>query len=114
MDDFFEWMGSEDGQLSEQAMFAVLQSLENCSVEPHDRVIVFKDGNRLSITQTARRIQLQSDLPLSHIESHIVGWLEMHYEPEGLDEQQMDEFECLIDEWIQDHEHSKETASETL
>ena len=114
MDDFFEWLGSEQGQLSEQAMFAVLESLENCSVEPVDRVIVFNDGQRLSINQTARRIHSQWDLPYSKVETHIVGWLEMHYEPEGLNEQQMDEFECLIDEWIQDHENSKENTPETL
>lgn len=105
-DDFFQWLNSEDGQLSEEALFEVMDSLEGCSIDPQQKVIVFDDGERLSINQTARRIHKQSTLPLDKIESHVVGWLEMHYEPEGLSEQQMDDFENLIDAWIQDYQNS--------
>jgi hypothetical protein len=45
------------------------------------------------------------------IESHVTGWLEMHYEPEGLNEQQMEQFEIMIDAWIQDHQHSQPRRS---
>ena len=104
-DDFLAWLGSPEGQLSERVLFEVMDSLENCFVEPSERVIVWSDGKRLSITQTARRINLQSNLPLSQIESHVIGWLEMHYEPKGLNEQQMEQFEIMIDAWIQDHQN---------
>jgi len=107
-DDFFAWLNSPEGQLSERALFEVMDSLENCFVDPSERVIVWDDGQRLSITQTARRIHLQSKLPLSQINSHVVGWLEMHYEPEGLNEQQMEQFEVRIDAWIQDHQLSQQ------
>jgi hypothetical protein len=30
----------------------------------------------------------------------------MHYEPPGLNEQQMERFESMIDAWVQDHEDS--------
>lgn len=106
-DDFLQWLNSEDGQLSEEALFEVMDSLEGCSIDPQQRVIVFDDGERLSINQTTRRIQNQSKLPLAKIESHVVGWLEMHYEPEGLSEQQMDDFENLIDAWVQDYQNSQ-------
>jgi hypothetical protein len=49
---------------------------------------------------------LRSGIPLPEIESHVVGWLEMHYEPEDLNEHQMEQFEHLIDAWMQDHERS--------
>jgi hypothetical protein len=39
-------------------------------------------------------------VPGDVVQSHVVGWLEMHYEPEGLDEDQMEEFEQLIELWI--------------
>jgi len=107
-DDFFGWLGSAEGQLSEEALFEVMDSLEKCSVDPRERVIVWDDDKRLSITQTAHRIHTQSNLPLSPIESHVIGWLEMHYEPEGLNEQQMEEFENLIDAWTQDHQNSQQ------
>jgi hypothetical protein len=109
--DFLSWLGSTEGQLSQRALFAVMDSLENCSVDPVNRVIVWTDGSRLSIAQTARRIHYQSQLPLTSIESHVVGWLEMHYVPKSLDEQQMEQFENLIDAWIHDHECSTTHAN---
>ncbi len=69
MDGFLAWLGSPEGQSSEQTLFEVMDSLENCLVDPNQRVIVWDDGKRLSITETARRIHLQSNLPLKQIES---------------------------------------------
>ena len=113
MDDFFEWLVSQDGQISDQALFEVMNSLENCCVEPSEKVIVWDDGQRLSMAETARRIHLHSNLPLSKIESHVVGWLEMHYEPRGLNEQQMEQFEIMIDAWVHDHQHSRHGDPDT-
>ena len=59
---------------------------------------------------SANRIQGSSTVnvyPIRLIESHIFGWLELHYEPEGLNEQQMEKFESLIDAWILDYQHSQ-------
>ncbi len=111
-DDFLAGLGSPEGQRSEQALFEVMDSLENSRVEPSERVIVWDDGTRLSITQTARRIHLQSNSPLPLIDSHVVGWLEMHYVPEGLNEQQMEQFELMIYDWIQDHGDSQSERSD--
>jgi len=108
LDGFFRWLDSPERQLSEEALFEVMDSLEGCSVDPRERVIVWEDGKRLSIAQTAHRIHSQSKLPLSPIESHVIGWLEMHYEPEGLSEPQMEEFENMIDAWIRDHQNSQQ------
>jgi len=105
LDGFFDWLGRPEGQLSEQALFEVMVSLQHCFVEPSEQVIVWDDGKRLKIAQTAHRIHLQSNLPLCHIESHVIGWLEMHYEPKGLNEQQMKQFEIMIDDWIQHHQN---------
>ena len=87
-------------RLSEQALFEVLDALEEASVDPHERKIIWADGSRLSIEDTARRIHSESGMSLDKIQSHVVGWLEMTYEPRGLTEQQMEEFELLIERWI--------------
>ncbi len=108
LDGFFRWLDSPERQLSEEALFEVMDSLEGCSVDPRERVIVWEDGKRLSIAQTAHRIHSQSKLPLSPIESHVIGWLEMHYEPEGFTEQQMEEFEDLTDAWTKDYQISQQ------
>ena len=91
-------------QRSEQVLLEVLDALETASVDPLERKILWADGARLSIEETARRIHAQSGLPLDSIQSHVVGWLEVTYEPEGLDEHQMEEFERLIDQWIAPYE----------
>jgi len=81
---------------SEQALFDVLDALEQASVDARERKILWPDGARLSIDDTARRIHTESGAPLDMVQSHVVGWLEMTYEPQGLDEDQMEEFERLI------------------
>ena len=91
-------------QRSEQVLLEVLDALETASVDPLDRKILWADGARLSIEETARRIHAQSAMPLDSIQSHVVGWLEVTYEPEGLTEHQMEEFERLIDQWIAPYE----------
>ena len=87
-------------QRSEQVLLEVLDALENASVDPLDRKIVWADASRLSVEETVRRIHAQSGMPLDGIESHVIGWLEMIYEPQGLNEHQMEEFELLIEQWI--------------
>jgi len=87
-------------QQSEQVLLEVLDALENASVDPLERKIVWADASRLSVEETVRRIHAPSGMPLAGIESHVIGWLEMIYEPQGLNEQQMEEFELLIEQWI--------------
>ena len=87
-------------QQSEQVLLEVLDALENASVDPLERKIVWADASRLSVEETVRRIHAQSGMPLDGIESHVIGWLEMIYEPQGLNEHQMEEFELLMEQWI--------------
>lgn len=87
-------------QQSEQVLLEVLAALENASVDPLERKIVWADASRLSVEETVRRIHAQSGMPLDGIESHVIGWLEMIYEPQGLNEHQMEEFELLMEQWI--------------
>ena len=96
-------MGRDEDEalrLSEQALFEVLDALAEASVDPHERKIIWADGAHLSIEDTARRIHSEHGMSLDKIQSHVVGWLEMIYEPRGLTEQQMEEFEMLIERWI--------------
>jgi hypothetical protein len=94
-DDFFSHICE-----TEQALFDVLDALEKATVDSHGRRILWPDGASLSIEDTARRIHAQFGSPLDRVQSHVVGWLEVTYEPAGLDEDQMEEFEQLIEEWI--------------
>ncbi len=92
---------------SEQALFDVLDALEQAAVDARERRIVWPDGARLSIEDTARKIHSDSGAPLDMVQSHVVGWLEMTYEPQGLDEDQMEEFERLIEQWITPYDDAR-------
>lgn len=91
---------------SEQALFEVLDALAQASVDAGKRRIVWPDGARLSIEDTARRVHSESGARLDMVQSHVVGWLEMTYEPAGLDEEQMEEFERLIEHWIAPYDNA--------
>ncbi len=99
LDEFF-WNISD----CEQALFDVLDALKRASVDARQRRIVWHDGSRLSIEEAARKIHSKSGSALGMIRSHVVCWLEMHYEPVGLDENNMEEFEKLIELWIAPYE----------
>ena len=101
--------GDPDGLLqhSEQVLLDVLEALENASVDPLERKIVWADASRLSVEDTVQRIHAQSGMPLDRIASHVIGWLEMIYEPTGLTEHQMEEFELLIEQWITPYDEAR-------
>jgi hypothetical protein len=60
---------------------------------------VWTDVSRLTIEETAARIASSPALALKSVQFHVVSWLQMHYEPQGLDDEQMEEFEELIERW---------------
>lgn len=107
-DDFFEgfsqWLDSEQGEASLEAMEAVAQALQGADVDIEKRRIVWPDGKKLTIDRTAQRIQKLSGADLKAIKSHVIGWLEMKFEPTGLDEKQMELFEAQIQEWIEEYQ----------
>jgi hypothetical protein len=84
-------------------LFDVLDALEDADVDVSEQKIVVS-GRRLSIEETAQEIHAKSGWPCDEILSHVVGWLEMMYEPENLDEDQMEEFERAIDLWIKPYD----------
>ena len=56
LDDFLEWMDSSEGQHSIEALDLVFDALEHAGVDAKQRKIVWDDGKRLSIQQSAERI----------------------------------------------------------
>lgn len=102
-EDFGQWLESEAGLQSMDAVDSVFDALEGASVDLSEKRIIWSDGQRLTIEQSARRIQEQSGLDKQAIVNHIIGWLQMEYVPEGLDDKQMETFESHIDAWIEEY-----------
>ena len=88
----------------EQDLFDVLDALGQASVDARERKIVWHDDTRLSIEEAVRIIHSESGVPADIVQFNVVCWLQMHYEPEGLDPEQMEEFEQMIELWTAPYE----------
>ena len=102
-DDFSEWAGSSEGMESMEACDLVFNALDGSRVDPSARRIIWLDGESLSIEQSVERIRKDSGFKDQVILSHIIGWLQMEYMPEGLDEEQMERFENQIESWVEEY-----------
>jgi len=104
-DDFSEWVGSTEGVKSMDALDCVFNALDGAKVDPFKRRIIWPDGERLSIDQSVERIRKDSGFDNQAILSHLIGWLQMEYTPEGFDEAQMERFENQIESWVEEYEN---------
>lgn len=107
IEDLFEWLCGPEGQLYEEVQFAVMDEIENAQLDLQDRVIVWEDGQRLSIEQTVKRIHLKTRLPMDKIESRVIGMLQMHFVPEDQSYENMELFEAMIEDWLRDYQISQ-------
>ena len=111
LDDFSEWMGSAEGELSGEVLDAVWMLLETADVDANQRKIIWEDGKRLSIPESVQRIHADHpDFPPELIEAHVIGWLEMEFAPPDYSEEQLDELGRLTEKWIDEHERQAEAA----
>jgi hypothetical protein len=112
LEGFLDWMGTREGLKSMEALDGVFNGLEGATVEASERKIIWPDGQRLSIEQSVERIHKTSSLARQAILSHLIGWLQMEYEPEGLDADQMQRFENQIDAWVAKYDGALPTTSD--
>lgn len=104
IDDMLEWMASPVGVEAMDAYYDVQVSLKQASVDVVNQHIIWSDGEKLSITESAKRIHKKYDeYPLELLEEKVIAWLEMDFEPEGYSSEKMDVFEELICQWTQGH-----------
>jgi hypothetical protein len=107
----FDWMDSPEGQLSDEAREIVWMLLEKADVDARNRQIIWDDGKRRSITESAQHIHADyPDLPLELIESKVITWLEMDFAPETYTQEQLDKLDRLTEKWIKDHERQAKTG----
>ena len=107
---FLEWMDAPEGQQSIEALDLVFDALEHAGVDARQRKIVWADGKRLSIEQSAERIHAgHPDVACDVIETHVLGWLES-CTPEAYSERQLEELDRLIEPWLDDYERTSRAA----
>ena len=104
IDGFLEWMDAPEGQQSIEALDLVFDALQHAGIDARQRKIVWADGERLSIGQSAARIHAgHPGMPRELIETHVVGWLGSCV-PEAYSERQLEELDRLIEPWLDEYE----------
>jgi len=101
VEDFLEWMGSREGLESMEASDCVFNALDGASVDLSERKIIWSNGKSLSIEESVERIMKSSGLGEHAILCHVIDWLQMEYVPEGIGEEQMEQFEIQIEKWLE-------------
>ena len=103
---FLEWMDAPEGQGSIEALDLVFDALEHAGVDARQRKIVWADGKRLSIEQSAERIHTgHPDVACDVIESTCsVGWRAGRWSLYS--ERQLEETDRLIEPWLDDYERT--------
>lgn len=110
IDGLVEWMDAPQGQQSIEALDLVFDALEHAGVDARQRKIVWADGKRLSIEQSAERIHAEHPgVPRDLIETHVLGWLE-GCAPESYSERQLEELDRLTEQWLDDYERKSQAA----
>jgi len=109
-EDFLEWMISPEGQAAGEVSGLVFDTLENASVDARRRKIIWADGKRLSIEQSAERIQAEHpDRPRELIEISLCSWFE-HHVPEPGSDHQISELDRLFGPWIRARKQKSRAA----
>ena len=104
VDDVLEYANSPEGLLYSEVTDTVSDVLERAGVDAKERQIIWKDGERLSITASAQRIRAEHpDYPLNLIEEHIIEWLLSEFAPPTYTPEQFDELNRLTQTWVEDH-----------
>ena len=87
--------------LSEEVLEEVWQRLQNVQLDARGRLFLWPDKKALTFNESAQHLQEQfPSFPRELIETHMIGWIEMEYVPQGHTEKQLDEFERLTDKWV--------------
>ena len=111
MEGFAQWLESEEGLQSMEAVDCVYDALDGASVDISEKKIIWSDGQRLTIEQSAERIHSEMNLDQNTIINHIIGWLQMEFVSDGLNDEQMENFESRIDAWVEECEVSQSKSS---
>jgi hypothetical protein len=102
--------GRPEGQQLIEALDLVLNALEHAGVDARQRKIVWADGKRLSIEQSAERIHAEHPgVARCLIEPHALGCLES-CAPESYSKRQLEELDRLIEPWLEDYERTSRAA----
>ena len=114
MDGFREWLGSEESKQDDLAIEEIAHALRDAAVDVARRVITWRDGQARTIEESVSRLHVITNLPINCLGIHLGAWLDMHYEPEGLSEEELEKFEDDILPWVEEITQNYGASAEAL
>lgn len=101
-EDLLDWAASPQGQQSVAVSDVLWNLVDGMQLDAQRRQFVWPDGDTVTLDQSITRILKQyPEFPPIRIERFLVSWLENHV-PEGYSEQQLDELDQLVEQWLND------------
>lgn len=101
--DIFDDLDSDEIQLNFEVQDVLQERLMKADVNAKAREILWEDGEVLSLRDSIVRVGKEyPQYPFEILERQLTVWLE-HFPPESYSQAQLDEYEALSDQWLDDY-----------
>ena len=87
----------------EDILNIVDEALKEAYIATDERLIIWPNGERLTVDQSAEKIKGDNDLDNEVVKDCIMGWVEMDAPPENKNKKQEDIFVEEIQNWVNDY-----------
>ncbi len=87
----------------EDILDIVDEALEEAFINTDERLIIWPSGERLTVDQTAEKINKENELDNEIVKDCIMAWVEMDAQPEANNKKPEDIFVEDIQNWVNDY-----------
>lgn len=89
----------------------VTEALREAYIDTDERLIVWPDGKRLTVDQSAERINKKNDFDIEVMKDCIMAWVEMDAQPQNMNRKKEDILEKDLRNWVNDYYEEKQNSS---
>jgi len=91
----------------EDILDIVDEALKEAYITTDERLIIWPNGERLTVDQSAEKIKGENDLDNEVVKDCIMAWVEMDAQPENKNKKQEEIFVEEIQNWVNDYYSEK-------
>jgi len=91
----------------EDILYIVDEALKEAYINTDERLIIWPNGERLTLDQSAEKIKGDNDLDNEVVKDCIMAWVEMDAPPENKKKKQEEIFVEEIQNWVKDYYSEK-------
>ena len=91
----------------EDILDIVDEALKEAYINTDERLIIWPNGERLTVDQSAEKIKGENELDNEVVKDCIMGWVEMDAQPENKNKKQEEIFVEEIQNWVNDYYSEK-------